>query len=624
MAKIRFFLVVCQVITLLIIGGHGQGSPVDDKLAPMTSEYADEANKFRCDYTYYKEVGGYLKYMEMPTNWIDARAKCALEGATLASPLTPELTAAMRRFANWTYKNGMWTGLNKQFSGADFVSVEGVPLSDMFHSWKNSEPDNENNEEFCLLINAQGDLADVRCKLTMPYACYKKAEPGMAMTNCGTTDEAYKFEKKTGKCYKFHTFPIEWYQGYITCLAEGGHLVIINSVEEKDIVAEMFRKNVPSDDKELMTFIGMQRWNEIGQWRTVHGETLEEAGYAGWRKGQPDHPTYQFCGGLFQNGELDDSFAFISRVKMKSLLCCLILTLFVAHLDASRFRCDYTYSKEAGGYLKYMEMPANWIDARTKCSLEGATLASPLTPELRAAMNQVAKSTCNHGMWTGIYKQFPRADYASIEGTLLRNIPHSWMNCEPDNDNNEEFCLVMDSKGDLADARCNETLPYVCYKKTVPGMAMGSCGTPDKAYNFEKQTGKCYKFHKDTMVWFQAYITCMAEGGHLAILNSDVEKNVVSELFRKTVPSKDKNLITFIGMQKWNETEEWRTVHGETLEEAGYAGWRRGEPNNPSAQFCGGMFQNGELDDSTCTHKFTFVCEKDPEALMCDHEKRRK
>ncbi|KAI5645745.1 lectin c-type domain-containing protein [Phthorimaea operculella] len=309
---------------------------------------------------------------------------------------------------------------------------------------------------------------------------------------------------------------------------------------------------------------------------------------------------------------------------MKSLLCCLLVTLFVCNLDASRFRCDYTFSKEAGGYLKYMEIPDNWIDARAKCALEGATLASPLTPELRKGMIKVANSTC-HGMWTGLHKQFRGAYYASVEGVPLRNIPHSWINCEPDDEKNEESCLLMDSKGDLADARCSETLPYVCYKKTVPGMVMSGCGTSDIGYNFEKQTGKCYKLHKEPTIWSQAYITCMAEGGHLVIINSEVEKNVVSALYKNNLTPaqrKDQYIVTFIGMQKWNETGEWRTVHGETLEEAGYAGWGKGEPNNPDLLFCGTMFQNGELDDSSCNYKTSFICEKDPEALMCDHERK--
>ncbi|KAJ2940070.1 hypothetical protein O0L34_g14105 [Tuta absoluta] len=41
MAKISLFLVICQVITLPILGGHGQGSPMEDILASMMSQYAD-------------------------------------------------------------------------------------------------------------------------------------------------------------------------------------------------------------------------------------------------------------------------------------------------------------------------------------------------------------------------------------------------------------------------------------------------------------------------------------------------------------------------------------------------------------------------------------------------------
>ncbi|XP_049880809.1 C-type mannose receptor 2-like [Pectinophora gossypiella] len=310
---------------------------------------------------------------------------------------------------------------------------------------------------------------------------------------------------------------------------------------------------------------------------------------------------------------------------MKQLLCFLLLMFLIEVLDARRFRCDYTYSKEANGYIKYQEIPATWHDARLRCHLEGTVLASPITTEIRNLMVRMYNDSSKSGMWTGIHSIFSKEDYTSVEGIRLSDIPHVWMKNEPDNDNNLESCLVQIPDGKLADGNCNETLPYFCFKKITPRMSMNSCGSPDSGYNLDQRTGKCYKFHKMTRIWSRAFMTCMSEGGHLAIINSEVESNILKEIFAKYPPGtyagpEINTDVVFVGFHDWNERGEYLTIHGQTLNEAGYERWNPGEPNNPDSQFCGGMFRNGNLDNSSCEKRSAFICEKDPESLMCDHD----
>lgn len=61
-------------------------------------------------------------------------------------------------------------------------------------------------------------------------------------------------------------------------------------------------------------------------------------------------------------------------------------------------------------------------------------------------------------------------------------------------------------------------------------------------------------------------MTCMAEGGHLTVINSDTEATVIRELFAKNPGGamvgnfwKD---VAFVGFHDWTEHGEWRTVHG--------------------------------------------------------------
>lgn len=50
------------------------------------------------------------------------------------------------------------------------------------------------------------------------------------------------------------------------------------------------------------------------------------------------------------------------------------------------FRCDYKYLDVVDGWMKLHEIPANWHEARLRCHLEGAVLASPLNSNLKFAM----------------------------------------------------------------------------------------------------------------------------------------------------------------------------------------------------------------------------------------------
>ncbi|XP_059047639.1 hemolymph lipopolysaccharide-binding protein-like, partial [Achroia grisella] len=143
-------------------------------------------------------------------------------------------------------------------------------------------------------------------------------------------------------------------------------------------------------------------------------------------------------------------------------------------------------------------------------------------------------------------------------------------------------------------------------------------------YFLESRTGSCYKFHYTGQTWHQAYMTCVAEGGHLAIINSATEAQALKELFAKYPANTIKALRTdpiFLGFLDWNEDNTWFTIHGETLDEAGYKNWPADQPDNGKhgnlGQHCGGMFRTGYLDDLWCdVITFPFICEKSPDSLL--------
>ncbi|XP_073944558.1 uncharacterized protein [Choristoneura fumiferana] len=275
-------------------------------------------NEYRSDYSFVPDAGGWLKLHRVPANWHEARLRCHLEGGTLASPVNRQMSLALKSLMeehNLSY--GLFTGIHATFSRGDFASVEGVPLARIPLHWAAGEPDNAGDAEQCVLLLPNGAAADVPCSITRPYACFRKKTPDLVMNACGTFDNGYTLDTRTGSCYKFHTTPRTWSRAYMACAAEGAHLAVINSEEEAAVIRAVFARFphhlIPTRTtfgKEIV-FLGFQSRDEPGEWMTVHGQTLEEAGYSKWFVGEPNNytvlePAGEKCGAVYRLGVLDD------------------------------------------------------------------------------------------------------------------------------------------------------------------------------------------------------------------------------------------------------------------------------------------------------------------------------
>ncbi|XP_026732761.1 macrophage mannose receptor 1-like [Trichoplusia ni] len=303
---------------------------------------------------------------------------------------------------------------------------------------------------------------------------------------------------------------------------------------------------------------------------------------------------------------------------MKWCLRLIVLILFIRFIESS-FRCDYTFSTVAMAWFKHFVIPATWFDARLRCNLEGATLASPTTPEIDAEMTHILKNffSAESEIFTGIHATFSQGDYYTIEGIPLAEISATWAEDEPNNLGNNESCITLNHHGDLADRSCEETRPYICYRKYELEKEANECGTVDSEYRLDTRTNKCYKFHTQPRTFWRANFVCSAEGGHLAIINSETEAKVLKELFAKYPAVKMTGIfwkdVAFIGFANWGEQGELRTIHGQTLWEAGYSKFSPGEPNNATTgEYCGAIYRTSLLIDLWCNNVYAFICEKDP------------
>ncbi|XP_022827254.1 macrophage mannose receptor 1-like [Spodoptera litura] len=303
---------------------------------------------------------------------------------------------------------------------------------------------------------------------------------------------------------------------------------------------------------------------------------------------------------------------------MKTCVTCSVIWLFIlfCYIEASSFRCDYKYSTKAKGWFKHFVVPATWADARLRCTLEGAILASPVNADIEAEMNKIMDTffTSESEIFTGLHATLT-GDFYTVDGVPLSEVLLVWAEKEPDNAGNKEHCITLNGNGEAADRSCHEARPYICFRSGDLKTEANECGTIDPEYKLDSRTEFCYKFHTVPRPFSRAHFTCSAEGGHLAIINSQVEATVLKDLYAKYPDGKMignfQKDAALIGFYDWGERGDWRTIHGQTLDEAGYSKFSGGEPNNyTTGEFCGSIYRSGLLNDRWCENPAPFICEK--------------
>ncbi|XP_061707735.1 macrophage mannose receptor 1-like [Cydia pomonella] len=247
-------------------------------------------------YQYSREVNAWLRLHMVPATWAEAGMRCLLEGAVLASPTTnamAQVMVAMMDDHKLTYS--VFTGINSILVRENFTSLEGLPVSSIPVSWADGQPDNDNTDEDCLVLTSEGKLADMSCESMLPYFCRKEDK-------CGATKaKGYKWEPRTGSCYKYHEEFRMWRDALATCHAEGGHLTTINHNIESTVLKEIFSGKIGN-----YAFVGILHYND-DVWATINGEMLSDFGFLGWAKGEPNNVNEnEFCGSIYHDGLLND------------------------------------------------------------------------------------------------------------------------------------------------------------------------------------------------------------------------------------------------------------------------------------------------------------------------------
>ncbi|KAJ8730413.1 hypothetical protein PYW07_017451 [Mythimna separata] len=262
----------------------------------------------RCesDYVYSSEAGGWLKLYTTHEGWEDALVKCHHDGAVLASPLNKGLANALQlEMAHFGVNSSIFLGTHDLYSKGRYVSVEGVPLTDM-EIKLDSFPHIPGTGLDCLMMSVDGIGRFTSCTNSLPFICYRKPD-NLTMNECNTYDNGYHLNEQTGSCYKIHLNKQTWSRAYSICASEGGYLVILNDAAEMRIVKDLFPPPPSSNPPWEGFYIGLAAWGRERIWTTIHGDKLEDV-YNKWDSGEPNnYEGNQDRAQCLWNGNLDDT-----------------------------------------------------------------------------------------------------------------------------------------------------------------------------------------------------------------------------------------------------------------------------------------------------------------------------
>nr|XP_049705778.1 secretory phospholipase A2 receptor-like [Helicoverpa armigera] len=295
------------------------------------------------------------------------------------------------------------------------------------------------------------------------------------------------------------------------------------------------------------------------------------------------------------------SFSSTGQNNIKKMLKWVFCVTLLYITDFVVCKPDYKYNEDVNGWLKFHTIPRTWEDAFLQCYYEGAVLASPLNADFVSVISDIMSDEDASDIFIGSSAVFSEGDYISVEGVPLIDMPVKWM--ERFDNKKPENCLSYYDKK-VNPISCSTYLPYICYKKKDRFARLNGCGTFDYKYRLNKATGneRCYKFHSEFRTWSEAHRICLAEGGHLAIID-DQAANIIKNLFPPNYS------VAFIGLRKWKH-DTWLTVHGQPLEV--YHNWNTKDISKTQSSY-GVLFSNGSLGESVDTStELTFICEKDP------------
>ncbi|XP_077970679.1 uncharacterized protein LOC144425162 [Styela clava] len=456
-------------------------------------------------------------------------------------------------------------------------------------------------------------------------------------------------DENSGYCYRAYVLDeveyggrVSWNNAYHQCLAYGGDLISLHSVDEETFLLTLLKNTLKGESYGF--WIGLNNKataSELleGGWEWTDGSAVN---YVSWGVGYPDNPREKNCVELRFEGNVGvGAWKNIDCDNKRDLICKLkkgieIILPTEPPTGKPNAQCG---SAEDGIWLEYEGWCylfndfdiTNFHAAEDTCMTKGGHLTSLhshneqsfMTAQLQS-MNGTVRYWIGMSEIGGIDGEFIWSDGTAIDFV-------NWNSGEPNNHQGSEQCVdMLQSNGRWNDANCGmDFAGYVCKKRigNPPNPPQPTeqwpGGCPSEWLMFDNY---CYQVHGEYTVcatdaddwsdgecragWYDARDKCRDIGGDLVTIHNKYENAFVAAQIMR-VP-----INVWIGMSDlhWYNKYTWSTG-----EQVTYTNWYSGEPNHWNGEEnCVEMHHRedvvGRWNDNRCENSISYVCQakKDP------------
>lgn len=257
-----------------------------------------------------------------------------------------------------------------------------------------------------------------------------------------------------------------------------------------------------------------------------------------------------------------------------------------------------------GNYYKVYDQVVTWEEARIECERLGGHLCTIMSKEENNCVKELVTKAIGtppsrwYGAWIGCYGD--RTQWYWVNGAKVSYT--SWTPGQPDYVGSGpvyQGVIMVDGlwHDDSIGGKCNH---FVCKWTGYPQPK----SIPHDAVKFQRHY---YKVYKQNVTWEEARTLCSDLGGHLAIITSQEENNLVQSLVSKAIGTPLGQWYgAWIGCER--RDTGWYWVDDSKVN---YTNWATGQPDTAGGIECyGEMIVDGHWNDYPPSIKLDyFVCE---------------
>ncbi|KAK4828116.1 hypothetical protein QYF61_023914 [Mycteria americana] len=575
---------------------------------------------FKCPREWVAYAGHCYRIYRTPKIWKEAQSSCRKEDGELASIHNIEEYSFTVSQLGYKPDDELWIGLNDFRVQMYFEWSDGTPVT--YTKWHHGEPTHTRNKADCIVMKGEisllfvvssyyaqdGSWADSACETKLGYVCKRKPlaeESGEAEVTYPGCQKGWM--KHGFYCYSVGQLPARFSEAKQICEENKGYLATV-----ADRYEQAFLTSVIGFNPAKYFWIGLSDVEEPGTFRWASGDVVT---FTHWNAGMPGRESGCVAmitgasAGLWDILNCEETNMFLCKQLVEGVTPPPPPTTTPLPSCPEGWQSipqsSFCFKIFQGGREKMQ----TWFGARDFCRAIGGDLACIHSEEEQNLIAGLKRDYLHLSYWMGLSALDSDSGFIWSDGSPVNF--EKWANGEPNNYDGNEKCGVFNGYNNMNwnDLFCEHMQDYVCQiKKGAPLKP-----EPASTFNYEYIVSeddwiiynhKEYYFSKEPMPMEKARDFCKKNGGDLAVIESESEKNF---LWKYTF-YKDWGNNFYIGLSvSLDKTFRW--MDGTPVN---YVAWAPNEPNFANNdENCVVMYtQTGTWNDLNCGSVESFICER--------------